>query len=874
MQSDTRADATQGRKKAGGSTLPALIDAYDWTATPLGAMKQWPVSVKTTVDIILRSPVPIVTLWGEAGTMIYNDAYSGFAGNRHPKLLGSAVRAGWPEVAAFNDNVMKVVLAGGTLSYTDINLTLARSSALEPVWMNLDYSPIIGEEGRPIGVIAVVVETTEAVLATSRLRDSEDRLKFLDALGKKTAKSSSSTAIVAMTTQELGQHLGASICCYGDVAADDDRIDMRSHWVADGSLQQKDIVRLADLGTPVTAALRRGMPFVVRDAAKDWPGEALSATFMAYGMTAAVWVPVVKEGRLASLLSVFHPSARTWTANELTLIADVADRTWSLVERARLVAVTLASEQRFREELEWKVQERTKALQQSVKTIRTILETSFLNQGLLTTAGAIVYVNATSLAIIDRPFEDVKGKDFWDTPWFATTPGMPEKVREAVAQVAAGQSIRMSMPLNLPTGRRIYDFSMRPAIDAQGRVMALVPEAVEITARVQAEEALRQAQKVEAIGNLTGGIAHDFNNLLMAILGSLELLRKRLPDDPTLLRLVDNAMAGVKRGGSLTSRMLAFARKQDLQPERIDLGQLVYGMTELMQRSLGPQMTVVVQIPEPLAQIEADPNQLEAALLNLVLNARDATDGQGFVTVAARETEVEPGDGRLPAGRYVCLSVRDTGVGMDAETLKRATEPFFTTKGIGKGTGLGLSMVHGLARQSGGALRLASKPGSGTTAEIWLPAAPSSAEAPSPAVSPQSKKVPEMPRAMPSLRIMVVDDDPLILMNLVDMLEDLGHVATEASSGQQALEAMAGDRYDVLITDHAMPRMTGLQLIEAVHAAYPATAVVLATGYVDLPEGGTACEFGRLIKPYSQADLKEALDLAVKRRTSKREPPA
>ena len=202
------------------------------------------------------------------------------------------------------------------------------------------------------------------------------------------------------------------------------------------------------------------------------------------------------------------------------------------------------AKQRFREELEAQVAERTAALQQSEKNIRTVFETSYLNQGLLTTEGKIVYVNATSLASINSRLEEVVGKDFWDTPWFTGTPGMPEKVREGVARVAAGESIQIAMPLNMPTGYRIYEFSMRPAMDESGKVVALVPEAVEITARVRAEQALQQAQKIEAIGNLTGGIAHDFNNLLMAVLGSLELLRKRMPNDPGAVRLLDNAMEG------------------------------------------------------------------------------------------------------------------------------------------------------------------------------------------------------------------------------------------------------------------------------------------------------------------------------------------
>jgi signal transduction histidine kinase len=408
------------------------------------------------------------------------------------------------------------------------------------------------------------------------------------------------------------------------------------------------------------------------------------------------------------------------------------------------------------------------------------------------------------------------------------------------------------MPLNMPTGFRIYEFSMRPALDETGKVIALVPEAVEITARVRAEQALLQSQKLEAIGNLTGGIAHDFNNLLMAILGSLELLRKRLPDDAGLLRLVDIATEGARRGKSLTERMLTFARKQELKPEYIDLGRLVGSMAELMERALGPTISVDIRIEPDLPQVEIDPNQLESALRHRVVNARDAMHGEGSLLIAAREEALLEPHGGLPPGRYVCLSVTDAGEGMDEPTLKRATEPFFTTKGVGKGTGLGLSTVHGLAEQSGGRLILKSSPGTGTTAEIWLPAVldPVTIKGPTRTTPPRSAETGKR------LSILVVDDDSLILMNTADMLEDLGHSVVAVPSGKLALSQLQADKFDLLVTDHAMPQMTGAQLIKEATARYPDMAVILATGYAELPLD-TAVP--RLRKPYSQADLADAL---------------
>ncbi|QDO96877.1 PAS domain S-box protein [Ferrovibrio terrae] len=373
----------------------------------------------------------------------------------------------------------------------------------------------------------------------------------------------------------------------------------------------------------------------------------------------------------------------------------------------------------------------------------------------------------------------------------------------------------------------------------------------------RAQQALFQSQKMDAIGQLTGGVAHDFNNLLMAIIGSIELLKKRIPEHPRVTPLLENAMQGARRGAALTQRLLAFARKQDLNLRSIDLPALVRGMTDLLRRTLGPSITIDTQLPETLASIQADANQLELALLNLTMNARDAMPQGGSIVIAAREETVPDGApaGLLVPGRYVCLSVADSGEGMDEATLKRAAEPFFTTKGIGKGTGLGLSMVHGLAEQSGGRLVLKSETDKGTTAELWLPLAHATAvrnEA-SPAGAAQSATRP--------LTVLAVDDDRLVLMNTVAMLEEMGHTVLEATSGPQALEILRQHAtVDLLITDEAMPQMTGLQLAKTVRIERPNLPIILATGYAEVPRDAM---LPKLSKPFFQEDLARAVAAAV-----------
>jgi PAS domain S-box-containing protein len=408
-----------------------------------------------------------------------------------------------------------------------------------------------------------------------------------------------------------------------------------------------------------------------------------------------------------------------------------------------------------------------------------------------------------------------------------------------------------------------------PIRSAQGEILGFAKITRDVTERKQAaesleraREALFQSQKMDAVGQLTGGVAHDFNNLLMAILGSLELLRKRLPPDPGLLRLVDNAMLGARRGATLTQRMLAFARRQELDSRPLELPRLVASMTDLLMSSVGASAEIHTDFPPGLRPVLGDENQVELALLNLCVNARDAMPEGGRIRIGAREERVAPGNTLgLRPGPYVCLSVTDTGEGMSPETLGRATEPFFTTKGVGKGTGLGLSMVHGMAEQMGGRLALTSRPGQGTTAEIWLPAMEGDSPAGSPVLSDAA------PLAAPGkLRVLAVDDDRLVLFNTTAMLEDLGHEVVEAGSGDEALALLEKDRFDLIITDQAMPRMTGLQLLDIVRQRWPALPVILATGYAEIP-GGARVTVPKLSKPFTEQELAQALMQAPQARS-------
>jgi len=416
----------------------------------------------------------------------------------------------------------------------------------------------------------------------------------------------------------------------------------------------------------------------------------------------------------------------------------------------------------------------------------------------------------------------------------------------------------------------------RPEFDRFGQPMRMAGVSHEVSERRQAEDALRdfaaemerrveertrereiavaqlhEAQKLETLGQLTGGVAHDFNNLLTPVIGGLDLLRHLHGDDRSQ-RLIGGALQASERARTLVSRLLAFARRQNLEARAVDMALLVEGMLDLIQRSLGPQIEISRSAPAGLPAARVDPNQLELALLNLAVNARDAMPEGGRLSIdLTAETAPPDNPAGVAPGDYLRLTIRDSGAGMDADTLRRAIEPFYSTKGVGKGTGLGLSMVHGLAAQSGGALLLHSAPGAGTTAELWLPEADTPAEIAQPMAE---QSLPETP----PLTILLVDDEELVRCGTADMLADLGHCVTQATSGTAALSLLRTQGYDLLVTDYLMPAMNGLELVGEVRRLRPDLPALLITGFADLAEGATE-HLVRLPKPFRQADLAQAV---------------
>ena len=661
----------------GDGEMARLIAAFDWAATPLGPLDAWPQSLKTMTGFLVRSPVPIVMLWGPDGVMIYNDAYSVFAGGR---LLGCNVREGWPEVADFHDNVMKVGLAGGTLAYREQELSLRRNGKPEQVWMNLDYSPVFDERGAPAGVIAVVIETTPQVLA--------------------------------------------------------DRRD--------------------------AAALRE-----------------LNA------------------------------------------------------------------------ELERQVIQRTQARGMTWKVSPDLL-------GALNSEGYFETSNPAWQSVLGWSEAEVAAMSIWEL----LHPDDLERTRGGFALTQIGQpAIRFPNRYRTKTGD--YRWISWVGVPEDGLVYCSGRDITEEVAQqeelAQAQAALRQSQKMEAVGQLTGGIAHDFNNLLAGIAGSLELLEHRLAEGRLegAERYIQIAEASTRRAAALTQRLLAFSRRQTLDPRPTDVNRLVAGMDELIRRTAGPSVEVEVVGAVGLWLTRIDPSQVESALLNLAINARDAMPDGGRMTIetankwldtrAAKERDMAP-------GQYISLCVTDTGTGMTPEVIERAFDPFFTTKPLGEGTGLGLSMVHGFARQSGGQVRIYSELGKGTTMCLYLPRFAGPLEATEP--------LPEelAPGAGQGQTVLVVDDEESIRMLITDVLEEAGYRVLAAADGPSGLNILQSEvRIELLITDVGLPGgVNGRQLADVARTSRPKLKVLFVTGYAEnavVGNGHLEAGMAVITKPFAMATL-------------------
>lgn len=711
------------------------------------------------------------------------------------------------------------------------------------------------------GFVKIFRDRTAEHQAQAALAESTSRLRFFDKLDGQLFHIRHAEDAMNTATEMLGLELDVSRCAYADVDDDNDRFWIRSDYNAPGMDSSVGTYSLDVFGPRAADKMRAGRTLVICDVTAELAqGEGLE-TFRAIGIDAIICCPLVKDGRLTAMMAVHQNSSRDWAHSEISLVKEVAERCWAHVERVGAEMRLYESEERLRLAVEnadigfWDVDivrntliwpAQTKAMFGISADVPVTLQDFY--DGLhpadrdSTIEAFTAAIDSQRRALYEVDYRTI-GREDGIVRWVAA--------KGRAVFDASGRCLRFTGTAVDVTPRKIAEEELR---ELNGTLELRVAYA--IAEREEAQQALRQSQKMEAMGQLTGGVAHDFNNLLTPILGALDMLQRRGVGSDREQRLISGALQSADRAKTLVQRLLAFARRQPLQAVPVDVVKLISDMGELVASTTGPQIKVVIDAPLDLPAAMADPNQLEMAILNLSVNARDAMLEGGTLRISASTELVENGHrSHLPTGTYVCLSVADTGGGMDANTLDRAVEPFFSTKGVGKGTGLGLSMVHGLASQLNGALTIQSAPGLGTNVELWLPRSMTMPAAASP--------VTEAPKRQPVRgTALLVDDEELVRATTSYMLADLGYLVIEATSGEEALQMLeAGHRVDLVVTDHLMPGISGTELARAVHALAPGVPVLLVSGYAE--RKGLDPNIPRLHKPFRKDELAASLSQLV-----------
>jgi PAS domain S-box-containing protein len=713
--------------------------------------------------------------------------------------------------------------------------------------------PVRDASGSVARWFGVNTEISAQLSAETALRESQERLSFLDRVSVETGPLADADAVLATTTRLLGEHLKVSVCAYADMDENEDGFTIRGDWAAPGATSIVGHYSLADFGKLAVKNLSLGLPLVLNDNLSELPPEE-SATFQDIGIAATICMPLVKGGRLTALMAVHDKVPRVWTEAELNLVREVTARSWAHVERVAAVAELRASEARYR------------TLFESIESGFCVVEVEFDAPGnrvdyrVVEANSAFYHQTGFPEGVFNRWLREAEPtleEHWYEAYGRVARTGVPERFEQGSDRLGRWFDV-FAFPAGSPEESRVgilfNDISARRKGEEELRELneTLESRVAQRTEELErAHEQLRQSQKLEAIGQLTGGVAHDFNNLLTPIIGSLDMLQRKTVATERERRLIDGALQSAEKAKIVVQRLLAFARRQPLQAQAVDISRLVHGMADLVASTSGPHVKVVVDMAEPLPFVQADPNQLEMAILNLSVNARDAMPDGGTLTISARFEEVGSAHrSKLSSGRYVRLSVADTGIGMDEATLARAVEPFFSTKGIGRGTGLGLSMVEGLAAQLGGALAIDSKPALGTCIDLWLPTTE--------ALTERAQETAAVASASLAGTALLVDDEELVRESTAEMLSDLGYRVVEAESGEEALRlADGGLKFDVLVTDHLMPGMNGSDLARTLIDRFPNCSALIVSGYSELD--GISPDLNRLSKPFRQSELCTAL---------------
>ncbi|KMO34407.1 histidine kinase [Methylobacterium variabile] len=797
-----------------GTRMGAEIRARDWSATSLGPPEHWPAALRNTLSLMLACPTAMFLAWGPDLLCFYNDAYRPILGYRLGTALGRPFREVWGSIWDEIGPLVDATLAGSSQTLTDVMLDLSREGVPERSWWSFTYSPVRDDAGAIAGLFCVTAETTDRVLGEARLRESEDHFRHTVELNPQVPwtcdpegnVTSYSNRWLELTGQAPGEPDGDG---WIKALHPDDvpwTMTVFSHCLAAGEPVDVDYrIRVARTGE------YRWMR------ARAWPRrDEAGAILRWYGVVEDVHDRKLAEERLREINETLERRVAEALAQR-KLWADVFETTDALVGALDLDFRVLAVNRAYADEF-------------------------------ARLYGVRPAVGDDLLALLDAH------------------PAQREVARAVWSRALAGEEFTLVEEFGDQDRRQAcYELKFTALRDARGRRIGAFQYAQDVTPRLRsqeqlarAEEALRHAQKMEAVGQLTGGVAHDFNNMLTIIRSSVEFLRRPSLPEERRVRYLAAVSDTVDRAARLTSQLLSFARRQPLKPEILDLGERLRGVADMLNAVTGARIRIVTQVPAAPCHVRVDPSQLETALVNLAVNARDAMAGEGTLTLRlACGLPLPSIRGHAgAAGPFAAVSVADEGAGIAPENLARIFEPFFTTKEVGKGTGLGLSQVIGFAKQSGGDVDVASRIGEGATFVLYLPHADPAAPEDG-----TGADEPEPEAGERGLHVLVVEDNLDVGRFCTQILEDLGHATVWAHTAEAALAELEHEpaRFDAVFSDVVMPGIGGVELARRLRVAHPDLPVILTTGYSDVLARDDAHGFELVRKPYAADQVARAL---------------